>query len=334
LRENKNGFNGRMSEPLLTKEENRFVVYPIKHLDVWNAYKTQVAHFWTAEELEFNQDVVDWEEKLTEDEKYFIRNILAFFAGSDGIVMENLVSRFTYEVEWTEAKLAYTFQAMMEGVHSEVYSLMIDTFVKDIDEKTHLLNAIQTIPCVAKKADWALKWISDTASSFGTRLIAFACIEGIFFSGSFCAIFWLKQRGLMPGLTTSNEFIARDEGLHTDFACLLYTHIVNRVSKEEFVKIIKEAVEIEQEFICVSLPCRLLGMNAGLMKDYIEMIADRLCVQLGYDKIYNTVNPFEFMERISLEGKDNFFEKRVSNYAKAGIGKTSEEMSFAVNDEF
>ena len=323
-----------MSEPLLTKEENRFVVYPIKHLDVWNAYKTQVAHFWTAEELEFNQDVVDWEEKLTEDEKYFIRNILAFFAGSDGIVMENLVSRFTYEVEWTEAKLAYTFQAMMEGVHSEVYSLMIDTFVKDIDEKTHLLNAIQTIPCVAKKADWALKWISDTASSFGTRLIAFACIEGIFFSGSFCAIFWLKQRGLMPGLTTSNEFIARDEGLHTDFACLLYTHIVNRVSKEEFVKIIKEAVEIEQEFICVSLPCRLLGMNAGLMKDYIEMIADRLCVQLGYDKIYNTVNPFEFMERISLEGKDNFFEKRVSNYAKAGIGKTSEEMSFAVNDEF
>ena len=323
-----------MSEPLLTKEDNRFVVYPIKHLDVWNAYKTQVAHFWTAEELEFNQDVVDWQEKLNEDEKYFIRNILAFFAGSDGIVMENLVSRFTGEVAWTEAKLAYTFQAMMEGVHSEVYSLMIDTFVKDIDEKTHLLNAIQTIPCVAKKADWALKWISDTASSFGIRLIAFACIEGIFFSGSFCAIFWLKQRGLMPGLTTSNEFIARDEGLHTDFACLLYTHIVNRVSKEEFVKIIKEAVEIEQEFICVSLPCRLLGMNAGLMKDYIEFVADRLCVQLGYDKIYNTANPFEFMERISLEGKDNFFEKRVSNYAKAGIGKTSEEMSFAVDDEF
>jgi len=323
-----------MDEPLLTKEENRFVVYPIKHLDVWTAYKNQVAHFWTAEELEFNQDVVDWEEKLNEDEKYFIRNILAFFAGSDGIVMENLVSRFTNEVQWVEAKLAYAFQAMMEGIHSEVYSLMIDTFVKDIDEKTHLLNAIQTIPCVGKKADWALKWISDTASSFGTRLIAFACIEGIFFSGSFCAIFWLKQRGLMPGLTTSNEFIARDEGMHTDFACLLYTHIVNRVSKLEFVKIIKEAVDIEQEFICTSLPCRLLGMNAGLMKEYIEFVADRLCVQLGYNKIYNTANPFEFMERISLEGKDNFFEKRVSNYAKAGIGKTSEEMSFAMTDEF
>jgi ribonucleoside-diphosphate reductase subunit M2 len=321
-------------EPLLTEEATRYVVFPIKHKDVWDAYKKQVAHFWTAEELDFTQDIKDWNEKLNEDERFFVKNILAFFAGSDGIVMENLVSRFTGEVAWTEAKMAYGFQAMMEGIHSEAYSLMIDTFVKDEADKTHLLNAIQTIPCVGRKADWAMKWIGDKKSSFATRLIAFACVEGIFFSGSFCAIFWLKQKGLMPGLTTSNEFIARDEGMHTDFACLLYSHIQNRVRKSRLKEIIMEAVDIEKEFICESLPCRLQGMNADLMKQYIEFVADRLCVQIGYDKIYNATNPFDFMERISLEGKDNFFEKRVSNYAKAGVGKDSHQMSFGTDEEF
>lgn len=329
----KSSRNSRDKEPLLTEEDNRYVMFPIRHHDVWNAYKKQVAHFWTAEELDFTQDIKDWD-KLTKDEQYFIKNILAFFAGSDGIVMENLVSRFTGEVAWTEAKIAYGFQAMMEGIHSEAYSLMIDTFIKDNDDKTHLLNAIQTIPCVGKKADWALKWIGDKKSSFATRLIAFACVEGIFFSGSFCAIFWLKQRGLMPGLTTSNEFIARDEGMHTDFACLLYSHINHRVRNPRLKEIITEAVDIEKEFICESLPCRLLGMNADLMKQYIEFVADRLCVQLGYHKIYNSKNPFDFMERISLEGKDNFFEKRVSNYAKAGVGKDSNDMNFGMDEEF
>jgi ribonucleotide reductase beta subunit family protein with ferritin-like domain len=323
----------RESEPLLTEEENRYVVYPIRHHDIWDAYKKQMACFWTAEELDFAQDLKDWE-RLTPDEQFFVKNILAFFAGSDGIVMENLTERFTTEVAWTEAKLAYGFQAMMEGIHSEVYSLMIDTFVKDGDEKHNLLNAIQTIPCVGKKAEWAKKWIGDRKSSFATRLIAFACVEGIFFSGSFCAIFWLKQRGLMPGLTTSNEFIARDEGMHTDFACLLYKHILHRVRKSKVVEIIKDAVAIEKEFICESLPCRLLGMNADLMSQYIEYVADRLCVQLGYSKIFNVSNPFDFMERISLEGKDNFFEKRISNYAKTGVGREKTEMVFGLDGDF
>jgi ribonucleoside-diphosphate reductase beta chain len=230
--------------------------------------------------------------------------------------------------------MAYGVQAMMEGIHSEVYSLMIDTFVKDTDEKDKLFHAIQTIPCVGKKAQWALKWIGDRKSSFATRLIAFACVEGIFFSGSFCAIYWLKQRGLMPGFTTSNEFISRDEGMHTDFACLLYSHIQNRVRRSRVVEIIKEAVDIEKEFICESLPCKLLGMNSELMSQYIEFVADRLCVQLGYSKIFNTTNPFDFMERISLESKDNFFEKRSTNYSKAGVGKRAEEMSFGTDDDF
>lgn len=325
--------NTKKGEPLLTEEDNRYVVFPIKHPDIWDAYKKQMACFWTAEELDFSQDVKDWE-KLTVDEKHFIKNVLAFFAGSDGIVMENLVERFTNEVAWTEAKMAYGFQAAMEGIHSEVYSLMIDTFVKDAMEKDRLLHAIQTIPCVTKKADWAMKWIGDKKSSFATRLIAFACVEGIFFSGSFCAIFWLKQRGIMPGFTTSNEFIARDEGMHTDFACLLYDHIKNRVRKSRVEEIVKEAVDIEKEFICESLPCRLLGMNADLMREYIEFVADRLCVQLGYGKIYNSNNPFDFMERISLDGKDSFFEKRVSNYSKAGVGKKAEDMTFAIDSDF
>ena len=320
-------------EPLLTEEGNRYVIYPIQHEDVWREYKRQKACFWTAEELDFTQDLKDWE-RLTYNEKHFIKNVLAFFAGSDGIVMENLVERFIAEVSWKEAKLAYGFQSFMEGIHSETYSLMIDTFVKEDEEKNHLLNAITTIPCVAKKAAWAKKWIGDRKSSFATRLIAFACVEGIFFSGSFCAIFWLKQRGIMPGLTTSNEFIARDEGLHTDFACLLYKHIIHRVRRQRLADIIMEAVAIEKEFICESLPCKLLGMNSEMMSEYIEYVADRLCVQLGYNKIYNAKNPFDFMERISLEGKDNFFEKRVSNYVKAGVGKTSEEMSFSTDDEF
>lgn len=319
------------TEPLMTPDTNRYVVYPIRHHDVWDAYKIQKGHFWTAEELDFSQDIKDWK-SLSEDEKYFIKNILAFFASSDGIVMENITTGFVSEVQWMEAKLAYGFQAMMEGIHAEVYSLMIDTFVSDEEEKTHLLKGMETIHCVTKKADWALKWTGD--ESFVRRLVAFACVEGIFFSGSFCAIYWLKQRGIMPGLTTSNEFIARDEGLHTDFACLLYSHIVERLSEDTVHGIIKDAVMIEQDFICESLPCRLLGMNSDLMGAYIEFVADRLCIQLGYSKIYKTSNPFSFMERISLEGKDNFFEKRSASYAKAGVGMKSDSMGFSTDAAF
>lgn len=323
----------KQKEPLLTEEENRYVLYPIKHNDVWRAYKQQVSCFWTAEELDFSQDLVDWE-KLTDNEKHFVKHVLAFFAGSDGIVMENLGSRFQNEVQWQEAKVAYGFQNTMEGIHSETYSLMIDTFVKDPKEKEHLFKAIDTIPCVGRKANWAIKWIQDKRSSFATRLIAFAAVEGIFFSGSFCAIYWLKRRGLMPGLTTSNEFIARDEGLHTDFAVLLYSHIQNRVRQGKVHKLIGEAVEIEKEFICDSLPCALLGMNSSMMSNYIEYVADRLLTQLGYSKLYNTENPFDFMETISMEGKDNFFEKRVSNYSKKGVGVDKEQMKFTMDEDF
>lgn len=333
LQKGKTPRSQKIAEPLLTEEDNRYVVFPIKHQDIWDAYKKQMASFWTVEELDFAKDLEDWG-KLTDDEKHFIKNVLAFFAGSDGIVMENLVERFTKEVAWTEAKMAYGFQSMMEGIHSEAYSLMIDTYVKDKDEKDRLLHAIETIPCVNKKAEWAKKWIGDKKSSFATRLIAFACVEGIFFSGSFCSIFWIKQRGLMPGLTSSNEFIARDEGMHTDFACLLYKYIKHRVRKGRVAEIITEAVNIEKEFICESLPCRLLGMNSEMMSQYIEFVADRLCVQLGYSKIYNVSNPFDFMERISLEGKDSFFEKRVTSYSKAGVGKKSEDMTFAMDSDF
>lgn len=323
----------RNKEPLLTEEGNRYVLYPIKHHDVWKAYKQQVSCFWTAEELDFSQDLVDWE-KLNDNEKHFIKHVLAFFAGSDGIVMENLGTRFQNEVKWQEAQMAYGFQNTMEGIHSETYSLMIDTFVKDEVEKEKLFKAIDTIPCVSKKAQWAIKWTQDKRSSFATRLIAFAAVEGIFFSGSFCAIYWLKRRGLMPGLTTSNEFIARDEGLHTDFAVLLYSHIQNRMRQPKVHKLIGEAVEIEKEFICDSLPCALLGMNSKMMSEYIEFVADRLLAQLGYSKLYNTANPFDFMETISMEGKDNFFEKRVSNYSKKGVGVDRDQMKFALDEDF
>ncbi len=307
-------------EPILEVNPARFVLFPIRHHDIWAAYKAQESVFWTAEELDFAQDKVDWL-KLSDSEKHFIKYVLAFFAGSDGIVQENLASRFQREVQYPEAKFAYSIQNMMEAIHSEVYSLLIDTYITDSGEKHHLFRAIEEVPVIKKKADWALKWIEDETAPFAQRLIAFAAVEGIFFSGSFCAIFWLKKRGLMPGLTTSNEFIARDEGQHTDFACLLYNkHIVRKLPEEEVHSLIRSAVEIEKEFICDALPCSLLGMNSKLMSQYIEYVADRLIVQLGYKKLYGASNPFDFMERISLEGKDNFFEKRVSSYAKAGVG--------------
>jgi len=321
-------------EPLLMDNEDRFVIFPIKHADIWAKYKQHMAVFWTPEEIDLAKDVKDWTEKLNDNERFFIKNILGFFAGSDGIVMENLAARFTREVQWAEAKFFYNCQNLLEAVHSETYSLLIDTYITDKQEKSDLLRATQTIPCVKKKADWALAWIDSKDADFGTRLIGFAAVEGIFFSGAFCAIFWLKQRGVMPGLTLSNEFIARDEGLHTDFACLLYSKIVNRLSKQKVHKIIRDAVKIEKQFITKSLPCDLIGMNSKLMSQYIEFVADRLLLQLGYPKAYNSANPFSFMERISLENKDNFFEKRVSTYAKATVGKDREEMKFSMSSDF
>jgi ribonucleoside-diphosphate reductase beta chain len=322
-----------LPEPMLTLSDDRFVVFPIQHADLWAKYKQHMAVFWTPEEIDLSKDMGHWE-KLTDGERHFIKNILGFFAGSDGIVMENLAMRFSHEVQWPEAKFFYACQNLLESVHSETYSLLIDTYISDSKEKADLLNAIQTIPSVKKKADWALQWIESKEADFGTRLIAFAAIEGIFFSGAFCAIFWLKQRGVMPGLTLSNEFIARDEGLHTDFACLLYSKIVNRLPKLKAHKLIREAVKIEKHFITKALPCELIGMNAKLMSQYIEFVADRLSLQLGYPKIYSATNPFDFMERISLENKDNFFEKRVSTYAKAAVGKKREDMAFSTDAAF
>jgi ribonucleoside-diphosphate reductase beta chain len=322
-----------LPEPMLTASDDRFVVFPIQHPDLWAKYKQHMAVFWTPEEIDLSKDMGHWE-KLTDNERHFIKNILGFFAGSDGIVMENLAMRFSHEVQWPEAKFFYACQNLLESVHSETYSLLIDTYISDSTEKANLLNAIQTIPSVKKKADWALQWIESKEADFGTRLIAFAAIEGIFFSGAFCAIFWLKQRGIMPGLTVSNEFIARDEGLHTDFACLLYSKIVNRLPKAKAHKLIREAVKIEKQFITKALPCELIGMNAKLMAEYIEFVADRLSLQLGYPKIYSATNPFDFMERISLENKDNFFEKRVSTYAKGSVGKKREDMTFSMGAEF
>jgi ribonucleoside-diphosphate reductase beta chain len=318
---------------MLQATDERFVIFPLKHTDLWAKYKQHMAVFWTPEEIDLSKDMKDWE-KLTDNERHFIKNILGFFAGSDGIVMENLALRFTREVQWPEAKFFYACQNLLEAVHSETYSLLIDTYITDKKEKEDLLRAIQTIPCVKKKAEWALAWIDNKDADFGTRLLGFAAVEGIFFSGAFCAIFWMKQRGLMPGLTLSNEFIARDEGIHTDFACLLYTKVANRLDKKTVHKIIRDAVKIEKQFITKSLPCELIGMNAKLMAQYIEFVADRLLLQLGYPKAYNSSNPFPFMERISLENKDNFFEKRVSTYAKAAVGKKREEMTFATNAEF
>jgi ribonucleotide reductase beta subunit family protein with ferritin-like domain len=320
-------------EPLLDPNEDRFVIFPIRYPDIWAKYKQHMSVFWTPEEIDLSKDVAHWE-RLNDGERHFIKHILGFFAGSDGIVMENLAIRFTRDVQIPEAKFFYSCQNLLEAVHSETYSLLIDTYITDSVEKADLLRATKTIPCVEKKAKWALDWINSADADFATRLVGFACVEGIFFSGAFCAIFWLKQRGLMPGLTLSNEFIARDEGIHTDFACLLYSKIVNRLTKQKVHKIIREAVKIEKQFITKALPCELIGMNADLMKQYIEFVADRLSLQLGYPKIYNATNPFDFMERISLENKDNFFEKRVSTYAKGSVGKVRAEMAFATDSVF
>lgn len=323
----------KLPEPLLLDSEDRHVIFPIKYNDVWKMYKNQLSVFWTAEEIDLSKDMNDWN-ALNKDEKHFIKHILGFFAGSDGIVMENLAVRFMREVQWPEARFFYAAQNLIEAVHSETYSLLIDTYMTDKQEKIDTLHAIQTIPCVKRKADWALQWISNDTADFPTRLLAFAAVEGIFFSGAFCAIFWLKKRGILPGLTLSNEFISRDEGIHTDFACLLYSKIANRLSKQKAHKIIREAVKIEKHFITKALPCALIGMNSELMSQYIKYVADRLCLQLGYPKIYHEKNPFDFMERISLESKDNFFEKRTSTYAKATVGKNANEMKFSMNADF
>ena len=320
-------------EPLLIENPNRFVLFPIEHPDVFAMAKKAIAVFWTPEEIDLAKDMKDWE-KLDANTHHFIKHILGFFAASDGILMENLALNFQHEVQWPEAKYFYANQNFMEAIHSETYSLLINTYIDDKTEKTKLLQAAQTIPAIQKKADWAIQWLNKDNADFATRLIAFAVVEGIFFSGAFCSIFWLKKRGLMPGLTTSNEFIARDEGLHTDFACLLYGKIKNRLPKAKVYKIVKEAVKIEKNFITKALPCELIGMNATLMSQYIEFVADRILVQLGYPKAYSAANPFDFMERISLEGKDNFFEKRVTSYAKGSVGKTQEQMSFSMKEDF
>ncbi|KAF2260371.1 hypothetical protein CC78DRAFT_589885 [Lojkania enalia] len=306
-------------EPLLQENPQRFVLFPIKYHDVWQMYKKAEASFWTAEEIDLSKDLHDWNKRLNDDERFFISHVLAFFAASDGIVNENLVERFSGEVQIPEARCFYGFQIMMENIHSETYSLLIDTYISDPKQRNYLFNAIDNIPCIRKKADWALRWIADKNSTFASRLVAFAAVEGIFFSGSFASIFWLKKRGLMPGLTFSNELISRDEGMHTDFACLLFSLLKTRPSDEAVRAIITEAVTIEQEFLTEALPCALLGMNAKLMCQYIEFVADRLLLALGNTKIYNATNPFDFMENISLSGKTNFFEKRVGDYQKAGV---------------
>ena len=320
-------------EPILRENPNRFTLFPIMKPKLFQKYKNHVSVFWTPEEIDLAKDMKDWV-KLSDNERHFIKNVLGFFAGSDGIIQENIAARFMNEVQLPEARQFYSVQLMMEAIHSETYSLLIDTYIEDKAEKMNLFQATLTIPCVTQKAQWAQKWIASTTENFATRLIAFAVVEGIFFSGSFCAVYWLKERGLMPGLTTSNEFIARDEGLHTDFACALYEEIEKKVPRAKVHKIIREAVKIEKQFITESLPCHLVGMNDKLMAQYIEFVADRLSSQLGYGKIYSTANPFDFMERISLEGKDNFFEKRVTSYAKSGVGKKQEEMSFALDADF
>jgi ribonucleoside-diphosphate reductase subunit M2 len=320
-----------VQEPLLTPDDKRFVMFPIAHQDIWEMYKKQVDCFWRAEEIDLSKDMNHWL-SLSEQEKYFISMILAFFAASDGIVLENLGSRFMNEVQVAEARAFYGFQIAMENIHSQTYSLLIDTYIKNPEEKDKLFNGIENFPCIKKKADWAQKWIGDKRSSFATRLIAFACVEGVMFSGAFCSIYWLKKRGLMPGLTFSNELISRDEALHTEFAILLYKKLLKKVSKAKVHEIIKEAVAIETEFICDALPCRLIGMNAELMTQYIQFVADRLALQLGYDKIYNVNNCFDWMQMISIEQKTNFFESRVSDYALAN--KTVTEDVFEFNEDF
>lgn len=319
-------------EPILTENKDRFVLFPIKHDEVWQMYKKAEASFWTAEEIDLASDLNDWQ-RLSEDERYFIKHILAFFAASDGIVNENLVLNFMKEVQIPEARCFYGFQVAIENIHAETYSLLIDTYIKDPTERNYLFNAIETVPCVKKKADWALRWI-EHAPSFAHRLIAFAAVEGIFFSGSFCSIFWLKKRGLMPGLAFSNELISRDEGLHCDFACLLYSMLQNKLAESEVQAIITEAVTYEQEFVSTALPVNLIGMNSVLMCQYIEFVADRLLVALGCSKVYNATNPFDFMEMISLGSKTNFFEKRVSEYQKVGVMSEKEKQVFGIDDEF
>ncbi|KAJ4974855.1 hypothetical protein NE237_008029 [Protea cynaroides] len=305
-------------EPLLTPNADRFCMFPIQYPQIWEMYKKAEASFWTAEEVDLSQDLRHWNETLTLDEKHFVTYVLAFFAASDGIVLENLAGRFMKEVQVSEARAFYGFQIAIENIHSEMYSLLLETYIKDSSEKDRLFRAIDTIPCVKRKAEWALRWI-DGSETFAERLIAFACVEGIFFSGSFCAVFWLKKRGLMPGLTFSNELISRDEGLHCDFACLLYGLLKHRPSEKRVQGIVADAVDIEREFICDALPCALVGMNADLMSQYIQFVADRLLGALGCGKIYNVQNPFDWMELISLQGKTNFFEKRVGDYQKASV---------------
>lgn len=320
-------------EPILKENPNRFVLFPIEHNDIWAFYKKSEASFWTAEEIDLSSDQIDWAERLTDDERHFIKHVLAFFAASDGIVNENLAENFVSEVQYTEAKFFYGFQIMMENIHSETYSLLIDTYIKDNKEKDFLFHAIDTLDCVKKKAEWALRWIKN--SSFAERLIAFAAVEGIFFSGSFCSIFWLKKRGLMPGLSFSNELISRDEGMHCDFACLLYNdHIVNKLSPETVRTIITDAVTIEKEFVSDAIPVKLIGMNADLMCQYIEFVADRLLVALKQPKVYKVENPFPWMDMISLQGKTNFFEKRVGDYQKSGVMTTRAEQVFTTDADF
>jgi ribonucleoside-diphosphate reductase beta chain len=311
-------------EPILQENKDRFVIFPIKHPDIWDWYKKQEACIWTAEEIDLHSDLNDWNNKLNDDERYFIKHILAFFAASDGIVNENLAENFVSEVQYPEAKFFYGFQLMMENIHSETYSLLIDTYVKDETEKNELFHAIEVFPAIKEKAEWALKWIQS--DSFAERLIAFAAVEGIFFSGSFCSIYWLKKRGLMPGLTFSNELISRDEGMHCDFAVHLHNnHLINKVSKSRITEILTNALDIERKFITESLPVSLIGMNANLMTQYLEFVTDRLLVELGCDRVYNSSNPFDFMDMISLQGKTNFFEKRVGEYQKAGVMNTDSD---------
>lgn len=320
-------------EPMLTENSGRFVLFPIQHDNIWKMYKTAVASFWTTEEIDLSSDIVDWNTKLNDNERYFIKHILAFFAASDGIVNENLVLNFMREVQYPEARCFYGFQIAIENIHAETYSLLIDTYIKDNEEKSRLFNALDTVPCVKKKADWALRWI-ENAPSFAHRLVAFAAVEGIFFSGSFCAVYWLKKRGLMPGLTFSNELISRDEGMHTDFACLLYSMLENKINADEVTAIIREAVEYEKEFVSTAIPVSLIGMNAEMMGEYLEFVADRLLISLGYEKTFNASNPFPWMEMISLQGKTNFFEKRVGDYQKSGVMAEKGKQVFAMDEDF
>ncbi len=324
-------------EPLLKPNRKRFVLFPIQDHEIWEMYKKAEASFWTTEEIDLSADLQDWQLKLNDDERHFIKHVLAFFAASDGIVNENLAINFMREVQSPEARCFYGFQIMMENIHSETYSLLIDTYIQDSSEKNHLFQALDTLPCVQRKAEWALRWIEQ--GSFAERLVAFAAVEGIFFSGSFCSIFWLKKRGLMPGLSFSNELISRDEGLHTDFACLLYSQLKNPLSTERLEDIIREAVMIEQSFVTDALPVKLIGMNSDLMKQYIEFVADRLIVSMGGKKLYHAQNPFDFMDMISLQGKTNFFEKRVSEYQKSGVMNTvsstgGDHKAFSLEEDF